>query len=70
MIIRDLLTILERQTLPPLPADLAEGLTSGEASGQLESVAKKMIGMATEGEATEKLLTGTEKVLAGPDDTE
>ena len=51
-------------------ADLAEGLTSGEASGQLESVAKKMIGMAAEGEATEKLLTGTEKVLAGPDDTE
>lgn len=51
-------------------ADLAAGLSAGEDAGQLESGAKKMIGMAAEDEATDKLLAGTEKVLTGPDDTE
>ncbi len=42
---------------------LAEALPGSGESSQLQSVAKKMIGMAAEGE-------GTEKVLTGPDDTE
>ena len=50
--------------------DLETGLSGGESSGQLESGAKKMIGMAAEDDTTDKLLTGTDKVLTGPDDTE
>ena len=42
---------------------LAEALPGSGESSQLQSTAKKMIGMAAEGEATEKVLTG-------PDDTE
>jgi len=44
-------------------ADLETGLSGGESSGQLESGAKKMIGMAAEDDTTDKVLTG-------PDDTE
>jgi len=51
-------------------SDLAAGLSGGEGAGQLESGSKKMIGIAAEDEATDKLLAGTEKVLTGPDDTE
>jgi regulator of protease activity HflC (stomatin/prohibitin superfamily) len=51
-------------------ADLAAGLSGAEGSSKLESGAKKMIGMAVEDDTTDKLLTGTEKVLTGPDDTE
>ncbi|HBD97873.1 MAG TPA: hypothetical protein DC060_06715 [Gemmatimonadetes bacterium] len=51
-------------------SDLAVGLSGGEGAGQLESGSKKMIGIAAEDEATDKLLAGTEKVLTGPDDTE
>ena len=51
-------------------SDLAAGLSGGESAGQLESGSKKMIGIAAEDEATDKLLAGTEKVLTGPDDTE
>ena len=51
-------------------SDLATGLSGGEGAGQLESGSKKMIGIAAEDEATDKLLAGTEKVLTGPDDTE
>ena len=51
-------------------SDLAAGLSGGEGAGQLESGSKKMIGIAAEDDATDKLLAGTEKVLTGPDDTE
>jgi|AP95_1055475.scaffolds.fasta_scaffold02011_2 regulator of protease activity HflC (stomatin/prohibitin superfamily) len=51
-------------------SDLAAGLSGGEGADQLESGSKKMIGIAAEDEATDKLLAGTEKVLTGPDDTE
>ena len=51
-------------------SDLAAGLSGGEGAGQLESGSKKMIGIAAEDEATDKLLAGTEKVLTRPDDTE
>jgi regulator of protease activity HflC (stomatin/prohibitin superfamily) len=57
---------------------LVEALPSSGDSSHLKSVAKNLIGIAAEGEATDEAPSGpddregeaTDKVLAGPDDTE
>ena len=49
---------------------LAGTLSSSEDSGQLQSMAKKMIAEAAEGEATEAEGEATEKVPAGSDEAE